>query len=153
VPGPALAGTCGIESGSDAAGAAGPPGILLQTVACAMPTGVDETVPVVLPTGVANDDDVDGVDACDNVSDAPPVLVTTGAAAPAISNGDGVLHVTNVPGVAGFDASGTGANVVSGAPEMVVAENGPGLLSGAVTIAPGTVGRPIDVLPIVATCA
>jgi hypothetical protein len=55
--------------------------------------------------------------------------------------------------MAGFDASGTGANVVSAVPDRVVDENGPGLLSGAVTIAPGTVGRLIDVLPMVATCA
>jgi hypothetical protein len=153
-PGGGLAGTCGVEREADTdGGVAGPPGMLLQTVVCAAPTGAEETVPVVLPAGVVNDDvDVGDADV-DNVNDADPVLVTTGAGTPAISNGDGVLQVTKVPGVAGFDARGTGANVVSEVPDKVVAENGPGLLSGAVTIAPGTVGRLIDVLPMVATCA
>jgi len=103
---------------------------------------------VVLPAGEVNDDvEVDEVD------DDAPVAVTVGAGTPAISNGDGAVQVTKVPGVAGFDASGTGAKVVSGAPDKVVAENGPGLFSGCVTIAPGTVGRLIAVLPAVATCA
>jgi hypothetical protein len=42
---------------------------------------------------------------------------------------------------------------VSAVPDKVLDENGPGLLSGAVTIAPGTVGRLIEVVPMVATCA
>ena len=63
------------------------------------------------------------------------------------------VHQRTAPGVVGSIASGTGANVVSGVPGRVVAENGPGLLSGEVTIAPGTVGRLIAVLPVVATWA
>jgi hypothetical protein len=62
-------------------------------------------------------------------------------------------QLTLVPGVVGSEASGTGANVVPGAPGWVVAENGLGPLSGEVTIAPGVDGRPMAVLPIVETCA
>jgi hypothetical protein len=65
----------------------------------------------------------------------------------------GVEQVTTVPGVEGSEASGTGARVVSAVPGWVVAENGPGPLSGEVTIAPGVVGRPMAVLPMVETCA
>ena len=82
---------------------------------------------------------------------ASPVLVTAGVAGTGAGEADGVAQTTAVPGVVGSSASGTGASVVSGAPGTVAAENGPGLLSGDVTIAPGTVGRPIAVLPVVMT--
>ena len=62
-------------------------------------------------------------------------------------------QVTTVPGVVGSEASGTGANVVSGAPGWAAAENGPGPLSGEETIAPGVDESPIPVVPIVETCA
>src|SRR4051794_17289806 len=62
-------------------------------------------------------------------------------------------QVTTVPGVVGSEASGTGANVVSGAPGCVAAENGLGPLSGEDTIAPGVDESPIPVVPIVETCA
>jgi hypothetical protein len=65
----------------------------------------------------------------------------------------GVEQVTTVPGVVGSEARGTGARVVSEVPGWVVAENGPGPLSGEVTIVPGVVGRPMAVLPMVETCA
>jgi hypothetical protein len=65
----------------------------------------------------------------------------------------GVEQVTTVPGVVGSDASGTGASVVSGALGWAVAENGPGPLSGDVTIAPGVDERPMAVVPMVETCA
>ena len=65
----------------------------------------------------------------------------------------GVEQVTTVPGVVGSEASGTGASVVSGVPGWVLAENGLGPLSGEVTIAPGVVARPMDVVPKVETCA
>ena len=58
-----------------------------------------------------------------------------------------------VPGAVGSSASGSGASVVTGAPGRVVAENGPGPLSGDVTIAPGVVGIPMAVVPMVETCA
>jgi hypothetical protein len=65
----------------------------------------------------------------------------------------GVEQVTTVPGVVGSEVSGTGANVVSGAPGCVVAENGLGPLSGEFTIVPGVDESPMDVVPIVETCA
>ena len=65
----------------------------------------------------------------------------------------GVEQVTTVPGVVGSEASGTGANVVSGAPGSVAAENGLGLLSGEVTIAPGVDESPMAVVPMMETCA
>ncbi len=62
-------------------------------------------------------------------------------------------QVTTVPGVVGSLASGTGASVVSGMPDCVSAENGLGPLRGEDVIAPGVVGNPIAVVPIVETCA
>ena len=62
-------------------------------------------------------------------------------------------QVTTVPGIAGYEAIGTGASVVSGVPARVVAENGLGPFSGEITIAPGVVARPMDVVPSVETCA
>lgn len=82
-----------------------------------------------------------------------PVLDTSGVAGANVGEFDGGAQTTTVPGVVGLEASGTGASVVSGAPGSVVAENGPGLLSGEMTTAPGTVGRLIAVLPVVATWA
>jgi hypothetical protein len=87
---------------------------------------------------------------------APPVAnidVTWTAAVPGAICPVGVEQVTTVPGVVGSEASGTGARVVSEVPGWVVAENGPGPYSGEVTIAPGVVGRPMAVLPMVETCA
>lgn len=147
VPGDGPAGRSAIESGKDAALAATPPGVELHAVVTAVPAGAAAgTVPselvicpiagmigVILP-GVGN-----------------PVLDTVGVAGTGVGDVDGGAQTTTVPGVVGSRASGTGASVVSGAPGTVVAENGPGLLSGEVTIAPGTVGRLIAVLPVVAT--
>jgi hypothetical protein len=79
--------------------------------------------------------------------------VTDTAGVPGVICPDGVEQVTTVPGVVGSEASGTGANVVTGVPACVVAENGPGPLSGDVTIAPGVDERPMAVLPMVETCA
>ena len=62
-------------------------------------------------------------------------------------------QVTTVPGVVGSEAIGAGANVVSGAPGWVAAENGLGPLSGEDTIAPGVDGSPMAVVPMVETCA
>jgi hypothetical protein len=64
-----------------------------------------------------------------------------------------VEQVTTVPGVVGSEASGNGANVVSGVPAWVAAENGLGPLSGDVTIVPGVDESPIAVVPMVETCA
>jgi hypothetical protein len=87
---------------------------------------------------------------------APPAAdkdVTDTAGVPGVICPDGVEQVTTVPGVVGSEASGTGANVVTGVPGCVVAENGPGPLSGDVTIAPGVDERPMAVVPMVETCA
>jgi hypothetical protein len=87
---------------------------------------------------------------------APPTAgkeVTDTAGVPGVICPDGVEQVTTVPGVVGSEASGTGANVVTGVPGCVVAENGLGPLSGDVTIAPGVDERPMAVLPMVETCA
>jgi hypothetical protein len=65
----------------------------------------------------------------------------------------GEVQVTTVPGVAGSEAGGTGASVVSGTPGWVVAENGLGPLSGDVRIVPGVDESPIAVVPMVETCA
>ena len=65
----------------------------------------------------------------------------------------GAAQVTTVPGIVGSEASGTGANVVSGVPGWVNVENGLGPLSGEVTIAPGVDESPMAVVPMVETCA
>jgi hypothetical protein len=83
--------------------------------------------------------------------DAVAIAATAGV--PGVICPIGVAQVTTVPGVAGSDASGTGASVVSGVPGCVVAENGLGPLSGEVTIVAGVDGRPMAVVPMVETCA
>jgi hypothetical protein len=79
--------------------------------------------------------------------------VTGTDGAPAAICPVGVEQVTTVPGIVGSEASGTGANVVSGTPGCVVAENGLGPLSGDVKIVPGVDESPMAVVPIVETCA
>jgi hypothetical protein len=98
--------------------------------------------------GIAGAADV-GVPAAPTADDG----VTDTAGVPGVICPDGVEQVTTVPGVVGSEASGTGANVVTGVPGCVVAENGLGPLSGDVTIAPGVDERPMAVLPMVETCA
>ena len=101
--------------------------------------------------GVVGAADIDGV-----VPVVPAVddMEATGTAGvPGAICPVGVEQVTTVPGIVGSEASGTGANVVSGAPGWVVAENGLGPLSGDVTIAAGVDESPMAVVPIVETCA
>ena len=149
VPGAGLAATCGIDNGRVAALVTCPPGIELHATVAAVPAGAAaEIVPMALlfcPMTGSNGAAMPG--------GASPVGDTVGVAGSGVGDDDGGTHVTTVPGVVGSEASGTGASVVSGAPDTVVAENGPGLLSGEITIAPGTVGRSMAVLPIVETCA
>lgn len=95
--------------------------------------------------------DIDGIVPVTTTVDDMDVTGT--AVVPGVICPVGVEQVTTVPGVVGSDASGTGANVVSGAPGCVVAENGLGPLSGEVTIVPGVEGRPMAVVPMVETCA
>jgi hypothetical protein len=149
VPGAGLAGTCEIESGSDAALVTCPPGVELHAVVAPVPAGAAATIvpmellfcPMTGRIGAAMPDV------------GRPMGDTVGVVGNGVGDDDGGAQTTTVPGVVGSDASGTGANVVSGAPDTVLAENGPGLLSGEITIAPGTVGKSIAVLPVVATCA
>jgi hypothetical protein len=115
------------------------------------------TLPVVDAGETGGDADiVDVADADGTVPAVPPaagtdITCTTGV--PGVICPDGVAQITTVPGVEGSEASGTGASVVSGAPGWVVAENGLGPLSGEVWIAPGVVGRPMAVVPMVDSCA
>jgi hypothetical protein len=109
--------------------------------------------------------DVDGPGSADVVGAAetdgivpvvPPIAdmdVTGTAGVPGAICPVEVEQVTTVPGVVGSEASGTGANVVSGVPGWVAAENGLGPLSGEVTIAPGVDESPMAVVPMVETCA
>jgi hypothetical protein len=105
------------------------------------------------------DDAAGVVDAAEVAGIAPVMLLTTGmdvtgtAGVPGAICPVAVEQTRTVPGVAGSDASGTGASVVSGAPGWVVAEKGLGPLSGEVTIAPGVDERPMAVVPMVETCA
>lgn len=138
-----------MESGRDAALVTCPPGDALQVTGSAVPAGAAAaTVPMELMfcpmtgrSGAAMPDV------------ETPVADTVGVAGTGVGDDTGGAQATTVPGVVGSDASGMGASVVSAAPGTVVAENGPGLLSGEITIAPGIVGRSIAVLPVVATCA
>lgn len=153
LPGAGPAGTCGIESGKLVAVVTDPPGVELQAVADPVPNGAAAaSVPIELPicppvcpwAGMSGAM-LPGVDR--------PGVVTVGVAGTGVEVVAGGAQTTTVPGVVGSIASGTGASVVSGAPGRVVAENGPGLSSGEVTTAPGTVGRLIAVLPVVVTWA
>jgi len=149
VPGAGVAVTCGIDSGRVAALVTCPPGVELHATDVAVPAGaVAEIVPIELLFCPMT-----GRRGAAMLDVETPVGDTVGVAGTGVGDADGDAQVTTVPGVVGSDASGTGASVVSGAPDTVLAENGPGLLSGEITIAPGTVGRSMAVLPVVATCA
>lgn len=149
VPGGGPACTCGIESGKLAALATVPPGVELHATVTPVPDGTAaEIVPIELPFCPMT-----GTIGATFPAVGDPVLDAVGIVGTDVEDVDGGAQTTTVPGVVGSEASGTGASVVSGAPCTVVAENGPGLLSGEVTIAPGTVGRLIAVLPVVATWA
>jgi hypothetical protein len=180
VPGGGLLGISGVESGKAAPSVGGPPGTELHTMFDGLPSGdAGAVVPVELtpisvgmvPNGVAGVIPVDDIVAAGGVimaaalaMDVETVLVPVMlpiadmveagmAGVPDTICGIGVAQVTNVPGVAGLEASGTGASVVPGVSGRVVAENGPGPVSGDVTITPGVVGIPMAVVPMVETCA
>ncbi|MET0707434.1 MAG: hypothetical protein ABWY82_11425 [Tardiphaga sp.] len=76
-----------------------------------------------------------------------------GLLAEVVPGADDVAQSITAPGVVGSDASGTGARLVSVAPGRVAAENGLGPFSGDEITAPGVVGKPIAVVPMVETCA
>lgn len=149
VPGGGLAGTCGIESGNDAALATCPPGVELHATVAPVPAGATVAiVPMELPVRPVTGNIGAALPDVDK-----PGFETIGVAGTGIGDVDGGAQTTTVPGDVGSEASGTGASVVSCAFGSVVAENGPGLFNGEITIAPGTVGRPMAVVPVVATCA
>ncbi|SDT49939.1 hypothetical protein SAMN05444158_6520 [Bradyrhizobium canariense] len=101
--------------------------------------------------------DVVGAAGIDGVVPVVPAIdekeVTGTAGVPGVICPVGVEQTTTVPGIVGSEASGTAANVVSGAPGWVVAENGLGPLSGEVTIVAGVDESPMAVVPMVDTCA
>jgi hypothetical protein len=151
VPGGGDAGICGVESGKAAPLVGGPPGMELHIMVKGLPSGVaGEMFPVVvvtidvgrLPSAAV------GTIAVGDIAVAASTAGVPGAICPV-----GVAQVTTVPGVAGSEASGTGASVVSVAPGWVVAENGLGPLSGEVTIVAGVDESPMAVVPMVETCA
>jgi hypothetical protein len=115
------------------------------------------TLTVVGVEELAGSADVVGAADIDGIVPVVPAIddreVTGTAGVPGVICPVGVEQVTTVPGTVGSEASGTGANVVSGAPGWVVAENGLGPLSGEVTIAPGVVESPMAVVPMVEICA
>jgi hypothetical protein len=149
----------GGTAGGGGAGTVEPGKLVMNEVAgCADSVSIGA---VVLPTvdeeelgGMA---DVVGAAETDGVVPVVPPIAdidvtdTAGVAGPICPVG--VEQVTTVPGVVGSEASGTGANVVSGAPGWVAVENGLGPLSGEVTIVPGVDESPIAVVPMVETCA
>jgi hypothetical protein len=110
--------------------------------------GVEEVAGTV---GVVGDAGIDGVIPAVPAIDDKEVTGATGA--PGVICPVSLEQVTTVPGIVGSEASGTGANVVSGAPGWVVAENGLGPVSGDVTIVPGVDESPMAVVPMVETCA
>jgi hypothetical protein len=132
VPGGVSFGISGVDSGKTAPVIGGPPGSELHTTVGWLPTGgAGATVPVELmpigvrmvPNGVAGIIMVDaGIVAAEVgviVAVAPPIAdmeVIGTAGLPDTICGIGVPQVTNVPGVAGLEANGTGANVVTGVP-------------------------------------
>jgi hypothetical protein len=176
VPSGGLLGISGVESGKAAPLLGGPPGAELHAMFGGLPSGdAGAMVPVELaPIGVRMDPNgVAGVIpvaaggvivaaalAMDVETVLVPVMLPIAdmveagmAGVPDTICGIGMAQVTNVPGVAGLEASGTGASVVPGVSGRVVAENGPGPVSGDVTITPGVVGIPMAVVPMVETCA
>jgi hypothetical protein len=102
---------------------------------------------IAAPAGLV---DVVGLGVMPVVADV--TLMTEGESS--ATNGE---QFTVVPGIVGSCANGGAAKVVAGAPGTVAAEkrlvNGLGPVSGDETIAPGVVGRPIEVVPTVDICA
>jgi hypothetical protein len=97
--------------------------VVLGGVIVAVPLAMD--VETVLGTA-----DIVGVMEIDSiVPAAPPIAemeMTGMAGVPDAICGIGVAHVTNVPGVAGLDANGTGASVVTGVSAGLSPKTDPG---------------------------
>jgi hypothetical protein len=173
-------GTSGVEAGNAAALVSVLPGADVHELpGVELPrTDAGATVPVVLPvtvptmvTGMAVGREGDRLVFVVGVAgpDMLVVLIAAGGLAEALvfvevtlsTDGESSTSVgaqfTLVPGSVGSCASGGEARVVAGAPGTVAAEkrlvNGPGPDSGDDTIAPGVVGIPIAVVPMVETWA
>lgn len=105
--------------------------------------GIVVVVPVALMVAVGLIDEVAFVEV---------TLATDGESSTSVG-----AQLTLVPGNVGSSANGVEARVVAGAPGTVEAEkrleNGLGPVSGDDTIAPGVVGTPIALVPMVETCA
>jgi hypothetical protein len=178
VPGGGLDGMSGVVRDRAAPFVGGPPGMELHMVVEGLPGCVaGDMVPVVLTmtgTGMAvavsavdgiivavltapDADAVFGSADIDGIETVVPPTANTELAGtvgiPGAITPIGVEQVTTVPGIVGSEASGTGANVVSGTPVRVVDEYGLGPLSGEVTIVPGVDERPMAVVPMVETWA
>jgi hypothetical protein len=115
--------------------------------------GIEGTVAVTVMPGPDVDIALPGVVMLVNAAIEGVTLSTDGEIA-RTAEGE---QFTLVPAIVGSCASGTGAKVVTGAFCSVAAEKklvkGLGLVRGEETMAPGVVGRPIAVVPIVETCA
>jgi hypothetical protein len=122
--------------------------VVVITIGAGMFPNDTAGVIVDVETGLSTVDDVDPI-----VEPVVVMEVTGTARVPGVICPVGVEQVTTVPGIVGSEASGTGANVVSGAPGWVVAENGLGPYSGEVTIVAGVDESPMAVVPMVETCA
>jgi hypothetical protein len=181
VPGGGLDGISGVEAGKAAALVSVLPGADVQVLPAVTPpgAGADAIVPVVLPvtvptmvTGMADGNDgdrpvlvvgadmpvmvpiafIDAVELADVLGLVEVTLSTDGESSTSVG-----AQFTLAPGSVGSCANGGAARVVAGAPGTVAAEkrlvNGLGPASGNDTIAPGVVGIPMAVVPMVETCA
>jgi hypothetical protein len=151
-------GSAGIAGGCGAGIFVPGKSVMNDVAGCADNVSIGAAVlPVAGAEEVAGTADVVGAAEIDDVVPVVPAVddmeATGTAGVPGAICPVGVEQVTTVPGIVGSEASGTGANVVSGAPSWVVAENGLGPLSGDVTIVAGVDESPMAVVPIVDTCA
>jgi hypothetical protein len=151
-------GSAGIAGGCGAGMLVPGKSVMNDVAGCADNVSIGAAVlPVVGAEELAGTADVVGAAEIDDAVPVVPAVddmeATGTAGVPGAICPVGVEQVTTVPGIVGSEASGTGANVVSGAPSWVAAENGLGPLSGEVTIVAGVDESPMAVVPIVDTCA
>jgi hypothetical protein len=149
-------GSAGIAGGCGAGMLVPGKSVMNEVAGCADNVTIGAAVLPVVGEEIAGTADVVGAAEIDDVVPVVPAVdmeATGTAGVPGAICPVGVEQVTTVPGIVGSEASGTGANVVAGAPSWVVAENGLGPLSGDVTIVAGVDESPMAVVPIVDTCA
>jgi hypothetical protein len=151
-------GSAGIAGGCGAGMLVPGKSVMNDVAGCADNVSIGAAVlPVAAAEEVAGTADVVGAAEIDDAVPVVPAVddmeATGTAGVPGAICPVGAEQVTTVPGIVGSEANGTGANVVSGAPSWVAAENGLGPLSGEVTIVAGVDESPMAVVPIVDTCA